>query len=75
MNKLKLELECLRVESFETASVSEERGTVRGRDASRLADSCGCTASPRPSDGCTIGCGTGPAACTTQNNPGTVIEY
>jgi hypothetical protein len=52
MQKLKLDLDTLRVESFETASAMDERGTVQGH-ATRLADSCGCV---RPSQGCSISC-------------------
>ena len=73
MQKLKLEMDDLRVESFTTAASENDRGTVDGHDATRLADSCTCGSGP-PSDGCTIGCATA-ADCTTQNNPGTVIEY
>lgn len=71
MQKLKLEMDDLRVESFTTAASADDRGTVEGHDATAYQDSCGCV---RPSDGCTIGCATA-ADCTTQNNPGTVIEY
>jgi len=52
MNKLKLDLEALAVESFAVAEGVEERGTVRGRQADTIRDqscalSCyyvGCTA-------------------------------
>ncbi|HEX6039479.1 hypothetical protein [Longimicrobium sp.] len=54
MKKLALDLDSLAVESFQTDAATDGRGTVQGHDATRLADTCGC--SPRPTDGCTIGC-------------------
>lgn len=42
MNKLTLELDALRVESFEIASSANPRGTVQGHDATQQVDSCGC---------------------------------
>ncbi|HVH12310.1 MAG TPA: hypothetical protein VM759_04620 [Longimicrobium sp.] len=72
MRKLKLDLNGLRVDSFQTAKTSAEHGTVRGHDATRLQDSCGC---PIPSDGCSIGCPVTGAECgPNSNNCWTVIE-
>jgi len=33
MNKMKLDLDALQIESFDTSEAREERGTVRGHDA------------------------------------------
>jgi len=54
MSKLKLDLDALDVNSFETVSSIGERGTVWAHDATRLADSCGC---PALTDGCSLYCG------------------
>jgi hypothetical protein len=55
MKKLKLEIETLRVESFETASSVHTRGTVNGHDATQVADTCDCD--PIPTDACSMyGC-------------------
>lgn len=78
MKKLKLSLELLCVDSFQTAGEQQGRGTVQGHDGTRYADTCGC--GPRPSDGCSIGCpatftcdGTEGPGCA--NNPYTVIVW
>ena len=73
MAKLKLNLENLRVDSFETASVRDGRtGTVRAHEATALRDSCGCAP---PTDGCSIGCPVTESCPAWSNNCWTVIEY
>jgi hypothetical protein len=83
MKKLKLNLDSLRVDSFETAAPSVARGTVQGHDATRLADSCSC---PYPTDGCSLYCGGSSGQCSGDcdgdtvvdphsNNCWTIIEY
>ena len=43
MKKLRLELDALRVESFEAeARAAAARGTVAAHEATLLADTCGC---------------------------------
>jgi hypothetical protein len=43
MKKLKLEIDALRVESFEPHARPEQgRGTVEAREVTALADTCGC---------------------------------
>jgi hypothetical protein len=78
MQKLKLNLESLHVDSFETASAEPARGTVQGHDATQLADSCGC---PPQSNGCTVYCGDRNTNTIPDenepwsNNCGTLIEF
>lgn len=79
MRKLKLNPDTLRVESFQTATTTDARGTVEGF-ATALRDSCGCPnpsdGCPIPSDGCSIGCPlTGGGCPDYSNNCWTVIEH
>jgi hypothetical protein len=79
MKKLKLNLDSLRVDSFQTAAATDARGTVEGF-ATALRDTCGCPAQSDgcsiPSDGCSIGCPVTGAECgPNSNNCWTVIEY
>jgi hypothetical protein len=79
MKKLKLNLDSLRVDSFETTrDHASPRGTVQGHDATQLADTCDC---PPPSDGCTFYCGDRNTNTIPDederwsNNCATLIEY
>jgi hypothetical protein len=75
MAKLKLELDNLRVDTFDTGSEHRTRGTVRGHDTWETEWCTGypnCGVSKRcetdndtcfGSCGCTQGCGTGPNEC------------
>lgn len=60
MNKMKLNLDGLQVETFETASASPERGTVLGHWSQR--GTCDGRAATCQVGTCTARCGT--AACT-----------
>lgn len=79
MQKLRLDLDALAVESFQTDKTADGRGTVQGH-ATRAVDGCG---SPRPSDGCSIGCpatygcdmDTDTVPDPGTNNPWTVIVW
>jgi hypothetical protein len=42
MKKLKLELDALRVESFDAEAPAGARGTVEAHEVTALADTCGC---------------------------------
>jgi hypothetical protein len=71
MKKLKLNLDSLRVDSFQTADATNARGTVEGF-ATLLRNSCGC---PIYTDGCSIGCPVTGAECgPNSNNCWTTIE-
>lgn len=61
MKKLRLELDTVLVESFETSEVVRERGTVRGHITAALScrDSQCCT----PDPGCQDSNNTGPCQC------------
>jgi len=77
MKKLRLNLDSLRVDSFQTAATTGARGTVEGF-ATALRDSCGCpnpsAGCPIPSDGCSIGCPVTFGCPDWSNNCWTVIE-
>jgi hypothetical protein len=74
MKKLKLDVEILRVESFETAPTADARGTVQGHNASVLAHTCACNTISCPySYSCDQDTDTEPD--TNTNNPYTVIVW
>jgi hypothetical protein len=64
VKKLKLNLDLLRVDSFETAAPTRPHGTVQGY-ATRRADSCGCAIY---TDGCSIGCPVTSPGCDTDGD-------
>jgi hypothetical protein len=71
MKKLKLELDTLRVESFEAASTPVTRGTVQGHSTTPLSigcspDSIGCVGTYTCDETDGPGCG---------SNPWTVVEW
>jgi len=80
MQKLKLDLDALTVESFEPNTPGRERGTIRGHlsayyeicnadDTWQMSCTCEPTCNARTCYNCSNGCSTDPAICEPQSIP------